>query len=306
MRPTAVENGLKHDWYVDERADPEKATVAAAKYLRTLSNMFDGDWHLALASYNGGPSHVQRDEALGPRRLLVAHGNIEVPAARNPRLRAHDPGGRHHRAQPASRSGFDVTPEAPLSYETVAVPRATDLRKVAEWAGTTIDEIQTLNPELRRWTTPLRTPDYSVKVPLGSADVLRTRLESAPPTNLASLKWHTVKRGDTIATLAKRFAVKRADLAEANQLSLKARLRPGRELLIPRAPSTVVAANTPPVDGRTNVGPLHHRRHGEPGVVPRAARRHAVFDRASARRVNRRPEVMETACARRGSAWVTR
>jgi membrane-bound lytic murein transglycosylase D len=128
----------------------------------------------------------------------------------------------------------------------VAVPRATDLRKVAEWAGTTIDEIQTLNPELRRWTTPLRTPDYSVKVPLGSADVLRTRLESAPPTDLASLKWHTVKRGDTIATLAKRFAVKRADLAEANQLSLKARLRPGQELLIPRAPSTVVAANTRP------------------------------------------------------------
>ena len=59
MRGTALENGLKHDWYIDERSDPEKATRAAAKYLKTLYGMFD-DWHLALASYNGGPGRVQR------------------------------------------------------------------------------------------------------------------------------------------------------------------------------------------------------------------------------------------------------
>jgi membrane-bound lytic murein transglycosylase D len=55
MTGTALENGLRHDWYIDERSDPEKATVAAAKYLHTLSKIFGGDWHLALASYNGGP-----------------------------------------------------------------------------------------------------------------------------------------------------------------------------------------------------------------------------------------------------------
>ena len=58
MQGTALENGLKHDWYIDERAEPEKATRAAAKYLKTLYSMF-GDWHLALASYNGGPGRVQ-------------------------------------------------------------------------------------------------------------------------------------------------------------------------------------------------------------------------------------------------------
>src|SRR6476646_5454741 len=60
MRGTGVENGLRQDWYIDERSDPEKATIAAAKYLSTLAGMFDGDWHLALASYNGGPGRLQR------------------------------------------------------------------------------------------------------------------------------------------------------------------------------------------------------------------------------------------------------
>jgi membrane-bound lytic murein transglycosylase D len=60
MVGTGAENGLRRDWYIDERSDPEKATVAAARYLQTLAKMFDGDWHLALASYNGGPGRMQR------------------------------------------------------------------------------------------------------------------------------------------------------------------------------------------------------------------------------------------------------
>jgi len=60
MRGTAVEQGLTYDWYVDERSNPDKSTAAAVKYLKRLNGMFDGDWHVTLASYNGGPGTVQR------------------------------------------------------------------------------------------------------------------------------------------------------------------------------------------------------------------------------------------------------
>ena len=103
MRGTALENGLTHDWYIDERAEPEKATRAAAKYLRTLNGMFDGDWHLALASYNGGPGRVQRAmKRSGTDGLLEAVGVDPVPSSRNARLRAAHPGGHHHRQEPGA------------------------------------------------------------------------------------------------------------------------------------------------------------------------------------------------------------
>jgi len=126
----------------------------------------------------------------------------------------------------------------------VAVPRAVDLRRVAEWTGATIDEIQTLNPELRRWTTPVKYPDYEVKVPAGTADKLLARLTGAPASELGSFNWYTVKRGETLSSVARKLRVARVDLAEANHLSVRSAIRPGQDLIIPRAPATLLAART--------------------------------------------------------------
>jgi membrane-bound lytic murein transglycosylase D len=242
MRGTALENGLKHDWYIDERADPEKATRAAAKYLRTLNRMFDGDWHLALASYNGGPGTVQRAirrtgeqdfwELSSRPRVLPRETREYVPMILAAIIIARNP----------AQYGFNVVPMAPVSTDVVTLTRPVDLRRIAEWTGTSIDEIQSLNPELRRWTTPVRTSGYALRVPAGTGGVLEERLAAAPPTEFATLKWHTVKRGDTIATLARRFGVARTDLAEANGLSVKSTLRTGSELLIPRTPAAMATA----------------------------------------------------------------
>jgi membrane-bound lytic murein transglycosylase D len=242
MRGTALENGLKHDWYIDERADPEKATRAAAKYLRTLNRMFDGDWHLAMASYNGGPGLVQRamkrsgagdfwELSQGNGRYLPRETREYVPMILAAIVLARNP----------AQYGFDIVPEPERKYDAVSLPRAVDLRRVAEWTGTSITDIQTLNPELRRWTTPVRASNYVIRVPEGTGPALQDKVAASPPTEFAALTWHTVKRGDTIASLARRFHVGRADLAEANRLSAKSKLRPGDELLIPRAPTPLLS-----------------------------------------------------------------
>ena len=243
MKATAVEQGLKHDWYVDERSDPEKATLAAAKYLKTLHKMFNGDWHLVLAAYNGGLGRLQRAmkrartedfwQLSESSRFLPKETREYVPLILAAIVVAKNP----------VQYGFNVLPAAPVEYEKVLVPRAIDLRRVAEWTGQTIDDVQALNPELRRWTTPLATPNYEIKVPAGTASMFADRLAAASPDQLASLKFYTVRRGESIATIARKLSVSRTDLAEANKLSIRSPVRTGQELLIPRAPTGLLAAS---------------------------------------------------------------
>ena len=243
MKATAGEMGLRQDWYVDERSDPEKATVAAAKYLKTLHKLFKGDWHLVLAAYNGGLGRVQRAlkrsgaddfwQLSESSKYLPRETREYVPLILAAIIVAKNP----------IQYGFSITPQDPIAYEKVTVPRAVDLRRVAEWTGVSIDEIQALNPELRRWTTPVKY-EYAVKVPVGTAEHLRDKLSAAAPEDLVALRWHTVKRGETLATIARRLRVSRADLAEANQLSVRSRVATGQRLIIPRAPATLLAART--------------------------------------------------------------
>jgi membrane-bound lytic murein transglycosylase D len=244
MRGTGIENGLRTDWFVDERSDPRKATLAAAKYLRTLHETFDGDWHLALASYNGGPNRVlramRRNSAkdfwtlAARRRVLPRETREYVPMILAAMIIGRNP----------QQYGFEISPIPPVPSETVVLAGAVDLRRVAEWTAVSVDEIRALNPELRRWTTPIRDSGYELRVPLGTADVVRQQFASAEPTALVSLTWHTVKRGETLLSISRKLRVNRADLAEANNLSTRARVRTGQRLLIPREPTILLAART--------------------------------------------------------------
>ena len=237
MRGTGLENGLTHDWYIDERADPEKATRAAAKYLKTLNAMFDGDWHLALASYNGGPGRVQRAMRRSGRsdfwqlststRYLPRETRDYVPLVLAAIIIARNP----------AQYGLNVEPIEPPRFETVSLPAAVDLRRLSTWIGTPVETIRGLNPELRQWTTPLKAAGYGLKIPQGTGDILRAHFEQTDPAQLTTINWHTVKKGDTLASVAKKLKVTRAELAEANYLSIRARLDVGQQLMVPRAPA---------------------------------------------------------------------
>lgn len=244
MIPTARDHGLKTDWYIDERSDFEKSTVAAAKYLKTLSRLFDGDWHLVLAAYNGGQGRVQRAmDRSGDRDFwslsetpdfLPKETREYVPLILAAMIVGRNP----------AQYGFTLAAADAPAYDKVIVSRATDLRRVAEWSGTSVDEIQALNPELRRWTTPVRYPDYEIKVPSGTGNVLRARLSSASTDDLNTLNWHTVRKGESIASIARKLRVNKHELAAANYLGVKSRVRSGQDLIVPRAPASLLATRT--------------------------------------------------------------
>jgi membrane-bound lytic murein transglycosylase D len=241
MKATGQENGLKHDWYIDERSDPEKATRAAAKYLKTLHGIFD-DWHLALASYNGGPGRVQRAvkrsgiddfwRLSASSKHLPRETRDYVPMILAATIIARNP----------TRYGFEIPAVHPTATDIVTVSGPVDVRRVAEWAGVTAETIHALNPELRRWTTPVRQREYLMRVPLGTAALVLEAHGATAPDEAAALQWHTVRKGESLLAIARKLRVSRADLADANYLSSNARLRPGQQLVIPRAPSAAVVA----------------------------------------------------------------
>ena len=242
MSYTGREHGLTLNWYVDERSDPEKATEAAAKYLKTLGKMFGNNWHLAMASYNGGPGRVQRAirrsgkkdfwALTATTRYLPRETREYVPMILAAIVIAKNP----------SQYGFQIEPQMPLAFEKVQVADPIDLRLVAEWTNAPIDDIEALNPELRRWTTPVRAPKYEIKVPVGTGDAFRARLTETPAESLNAFQWHSVKRGETLLSISRKLKVRHADLAEANSLTLRSRVQPGQQLIIPREPTTLLAA----------------------------------------------------------------
>lgn len=244
MRGTAVEQGLKYDWYVDERSSPEKSTAAAARYLKALNGMFDGDWHLTLASYNSGPGTVQRAvrrKGVADFWSLAAKGRYLPRETREyvPMVLA-----AIAIARSPAQYGFTIPAAEPPLADTVLVSGPVDLRRVAEWAGVPVDDVHRLNPELRRWTTPIRTAPFALKVPAGTGSRVEQRLAELPPEDLTALQWHTVRRGETLQSIANTLRVRRTDLAEANYLSARSAVRPGQKLMIPRAPTSLFAVRT--------------------------------------------------------------
>jgi membrane-bound lytic murein transglycosylase D len=232
--------GLNQDWWVDERSNPEKATRAAAQYLKELHDMF-GDWNLALAGYNWGEGRVQRwVERTGAQDFWTLASSAVMPQeTRNyvPMIHA-----AILVAKAPEKYGFEVTPEPALTFETVPVAGAVDLRVIAECAGTGLDTLQTLNPELRRLATPANRT-FDVRVPEGRGPGVHTCLEKLPPEKRVTFRTHTVARGQTLASVARIYGTKVSDIASANAIDAAhmKRLARGTELIIP-----IPRASVPP------------------------------------------------------------
>jgi membrane-bound lytic murein transglycosylase D len=229
---TGKRYGLTSNWWIDERRDPEKSTLAAARYLKDLYDMFEC-WYLAAAGYNAGERKIAtamkryRTEdfwELTKHRYLKRETKDYVPQMIAAALIAKDP----------EKYGFvGIEYQEPLRYEKVKVPEVTDLRLIAQACEVNLDEIKELNPELSRWCTPPNFPDYMIKIPFGKKEVFQKNFQTLEPGERFQFKTHLVKKGDTFSKIAKLYGVDVDPILEMNRLNRKSRLSVGMNLLIP-------------------------------------------------------------------------
>jgi len=229
---TGKRYGLRSNWWIDERRDPEKSTIAAAKYLKDLYDMFEC-WYLAAAGYNAGEKKIatamkryQTEDfwELTKYRYLKRETKDYVPQMIAAALIAKDP----------EKYGFvGIEYQEPLRYDKVKVPEITDLRLIAQACEVTIDEIKDLNPELSRWCTPPNFPDYEIKIPFGKKDLFLKNFETLYSSERSQFKIHAVRKGESLVKIAKIYRVDLEPILEINRLNRKTRLSSGMELLIP-------------------------------------------------------------------------
>ncbi len=247
MTGTGREYGLRIDWWVDERRDPERSLQAAIAYLGRLHARYD-DWRLAWAAYNGGPGRVSRAlQRAGTKDWwAIAQGPYLHPETDNyvPKIMA-----AAIVAKNAERYGFrDLEPEPELVYDVAQVDGSVDLGAIAQAVGYDLEELKSLNPALRRFATP--PEGYPLRVPRGRGPEFLAALEALPDDARLQMVKHTVRRGDTLAKIAARYHTSVDAIRSANQLRNINSIAVGWTLVVPQpagAPKPEAAKPVPVV-----------------------------------------------------------
>ncbi len=231
MRGTARGYHLRIDSYVDERRDALKSTRAAAAYLRDLYQLF-GDWHLAVAAYNGGPGKIQGGLKrfkvntfweLAQKKCLRLETKRYVPKLIAAIIIAKNP----------EKYGFTHIKYAkPLEYDTIEVGPGLDLQALALATGSSKREITLLNQELRTGKTPLDQTLYRVNIPKNTRTVAQQNLKRIHSTVRTGYKTHIKRKNETLSAICKKYNINTTTLLKVNNLH-KGKIQDGQRLRIP-------------------------------------------------------------------------
>jgi membrane-bound lytic murein transglycosylase D len=289
MPGTGERFGLKQDWWYDGRRDVIASTRAALDYLQFLHGHFSGDWLLAVAAYNCGEYRVQREvNANRAAGKPVDFFSLRLPAE----TRAYVPKLLAMRRLVANPEAYGLT-FSPIPNEPYFVKVDTggqlDLTLAAELAGITLDEVYELNPGFHRWATDPAGPHFLL-LPRDTADAFKRNLELLSPDERVRVSVHKVKKGETVAAIARKYKTQPIVIRDMNQLDNAAPLLVGAELRVPTAvvnlPAKVMlaAARVDGGGGRAGRRPtMHVVRSGD--SLWRIAKRHRM-DVATLARLN--------------------
>ena len=222
--------GLKRNWYVDERRDPEKSTRAAMAYLSTLYEEFD-NWYLALAAYNSGENRVRRATKLHQTtdfwqlHSLPRETRNYMPYFLSATIIAKNPQDYGFSRKKKSKK--------PYKYDLVTIEKSADLTVLARAAGTSYKNLQSLNPELRQSATP--SESYDLKIPEGTKKKFIKNYNALPENERFAPQFitHKVRNGESLWYIARKYRVSQSDLMAVNKIRNRNMLRIGQKLTIP-------------------------------------------------------------------------
>lgn len=228
---TGKKFGLEVGFYLDERRDPLKATVAAANYLRYLNKLF-GSWELAMAGYNAGEGKIGRAIRRYRTRSFweMRRWRYLKPETKNyvPKIMALAIIGKN-----LTHFGFDeVQFEQPLDFEEIKVPANSDLYKVGEIVGIDFETVKKYNPELLRWQTPPHGEEYTLRVPVGTKSVWENKPATAD-VKASDYKTYSLKGYASLYNVGRKFKVPLKVLSKLNDIPGKKRLYPKTTVLLP-------------------------------------------------------------------------
>jgi membrane-bound lytic murein transglycosylase D len=248
MYNTAKGYGLHVDSFVDERMDPIKSCEAAAKYLADAYKMF-GDWNLAIASYNCGAGNVLKaiKRAGGSRKFwdiwpyLPSETRMYTPAFI----------GALYTLEYYQEHGLKPDATAmPTGVDTLEIKKQLHLKQVSEVTGAPLDVLKNLNPQYRHEIIPGHERTYILRIPY-QYTMTFIELEDSiyrhkanvyfDPITIKKIKEggdgvkvvYTVKSGDYLGSIAKKYNVSVAKIKQWNNLKSD-NIRIGQKLVIYR------------------------------------------------------------------------
>jgi membrane-bound lytic murein transglycosylase D len=232
---TGLHYNLQQDGWRDQRRDPVASTNAALDYLAYLYD-FQGDWYLALASYNWGEGSVKRAmEKNAVNGEPADYAGIKMPEeTRNyvPKLQAI----KNIIAEPRK---YGITlPEVSNTPYFATVEKATDLdiEVAAQLAEMPVDEFKALNAAYNR-PVMLTAHDRTLLLPTNRVDIFNANLR-AYKGQLSSWKTYKAEQGESYAAIAQQHGITLGQLRAANGLNAKSTRAVAQTLIVPAAGST--------------------------------------------------------------------
>jgi membrane-bound lytic murein transglycosylase D len=232
--------GLKQNWWYDGRRDIIESTQAAIKYLVSLSSQFNGDWELALASYNAGPGRIRsavRYNKKKGRKTDFWHLTKIRQETRDyvPKLLAL----KELFGNP-ERYSFELHPVSNDSpYIIVELEGQIDLALAADLAGITINELYQLNPAFNRWATAPDGP-HRLLLPKENSEQFKLALAQVPEEKRINWVRHKIKPGETLSQISRKYRTTSRLIIKVNKIR-GTQIRAGKYLMVPTATKSLTS-----------------------------------------------------------------